>query len=743
MDKKISQLSSLSTVSGNETIPVAKAGANYKVSTTTLKSGLATTESIPSKLSALTNDNNTVTDSNYVHTDNNYTSTEKSKLSTLEGLPEGGEVGQYLVKDANNNASWASATATTDVIDLVSYGVEWDITVADPKCTRIGNPELHRTLPIQSAYRGCIAQGKNILYYLDANDWRLKQRHDTANVLEYTEDTITITDGSVLVADQWIKLNDTTFGQVTSVTDNTATIKWEDTPTFNSTNTIIIGSRLNGYDGEVVVHIPRFYYRSWIDGNKRRVRVSTIKVDDTWIENPEMLVGAYRSTVLNTVPENMGYLSTLQVNSAISVVNNHDYCRGGDNRSDYDVYADTDQFRSDLCKPRTNLSRNTMRTYARNAGHELLCYDYYKTIFYWLYVIEYANFNSQDTFNSELTSDGYRQGGLGTGITTVNGSVWLAYNSNYPVTPCGYGNDLGNNTSIKPLIIPEIQNTYISIWFNGWTSNKVTCTSSKSSYKSKCITKVKSISDYAFYANSNQTWGTMTYRISGLTDGQTVIFKETQTGSNYSTAVVLQEVTKNGKVTINWSDYNTGGTKYVGFSSVQSDCNIMIYNIDQNTYEVTYAEQTCSMPRWRGFDNVFGDIWTNLDGIIIQGIEQSDGTYISKNVYTTTDSSKFGDSASDIANMKISGIETYSEGYIKSFDLGETAEIIPVTVGGSGTTYKCDYHYARNKNASLCYLRVGGSASRGGESGLGLFNSSYALDDVNAGAGFRTLSVIQ
>lgn len=610
MDKKISQLSSLSTVSGNEAIPIAKAGANYKVSTTTLKSGLATTESIPSKLSALTNDNNTVTDSNYVHTDNNYTSTEKSKLSTLEGLPEGGESGQYLVKDANNNASWLSPTSPVDIMDLVSYGVEWDITVADPKCTRIGNPELHRTLPIQSAYRGCIAQGKKILYYLDANDWRLKQRHDTANVLEYTADTITITDGSVLVADQWVKLNDTTFGQVTSVTDNTATIKWEDTPTFNSTNTIIIGSRLNGYDGEVMVHIPRFYYRSWIDGNKRRVRVSTIKVDGTWIENPEMLVGAYRSTVLNTVPENMGYLSTLQVNSAISVVNNHDYCRGGGNRSDYDVYADTDQFRSDLCKPRTSLSRSNMRTYARNAGHELLCYDYYKTVFYWLYVIEYANFNSQDTFNSELTSDGYRQGGLGTGITTVNSSIWEAYNSYYPLTTCGYGNDLGNNTGIKPLIIPEIQ-------------------------------------------------------------------------------------------------------------------------------------YTSSMPRWRGFDNVFGDILTNVDGVIIQGIEQNDGTYVSKNVYTTTDSSKFGDSTSDIANMKISGIETYSEGYIKSFDMRETAEIIPATVGGSATTYKCDQHYSGNKDASLRQLRVGGTARDGGSAGLGYFNSTGWVSAVHAYVGFRTLSVIQ
>lgn len=39
---------------------------------------------VPTKLSELTNDNNTVTDANYVHTDNNYTLTEKQKLQGLE-----------------------------------------------------------------------------------------------------------------------------------------------------------------------------------------------------------------------------------------------------------------------------------------------------------------------------------------------------------------------------------------------------------------------------------------------------------------------------------------------------------------------------------------------------------------------------------------------------------------------------------------------------------------------------------
>jgi hypothetical protein len=42
--------------------------------------------------------------------------------------------------------------------------------------------------------------------------------------------------------------------------------------------------------------------------------------------------------VLNTVPSDMGYLSTLPVNSAISVVNTETYCRGGSNSTLYDNY---------------------------------------------------------------------------------------------------------------------------------------------------------------------------------------------------------------------------------------------------------------------------------------------------------------------------------------------------------------------------------------------------------------------
>jgi len=41
--------------------------------------------------------------------------------------------------------------------NMLAYGVEWNINIADPHITRIGNMSLHKTLPIQSQLKGCIA----------------------------------------------------------------------------------------------------------------------------------------------------------------------------------------------------------------------------------------------------------------------------------------------------------------------------------------------------------------------------------------------------------------------------------------------------------------------------------------------------------------------------------------------------------------------------------------------------------
>ena len=80
--------------------------------------------------------------------------------------------------------------------------------------------------------------------------------------------------------------------------------------------------------------------------------------------------------------------------------------------------------------------------------------------------------------------------------------------------------------------------------------------------------------------------------------------------------------------------------------------------------------------RWRGFDNPFGDIYTNLEGIIIK----RDVAKANSNVYTTTDVSKYGE---DYSLFDIAGVEIAEDGLIGTFDLGSKAEIIPSSIARS------------------------------------------------------------
>ena len=336
-------MSAIKSIKIGETVYDLK--ATYDGSGNVIDQTYAKSSTIPTKVSQLQNDENYLKEHQDI-----------SGLATKTELEEQFDTLNTAWKELQKEQQSLSKQVTeiSSNIDLYSYGVEWDITMPSPILTRIGNPLLHKSLPIQSAYRGCVANNDVVNYYLYPDDWAYKEDGSTPSVLD-------------------------------------------------------------GTDGTVRVHTPKFYGKSGSNGNKRWVRISLVKLDDSWIEIPELLIDAYRSTVDNTVPETP---------KAVSVVNTTEAFRGGGNREQFDEYLTTeldtkDAFRSDLGKPRTNVSRANMRTYATNAGSELLCYEYYKWIFYWNYVIEYANFNSQAEYNAELTSEGYRQGGLGDGIVNI------------------------------------------------------------------------------------------------------------------------------------------------------------------------------------------------------------------------------------------------------------------------------------------------------------------------------------
>lgn len=249
--------------------------------------------------------------------------------------------------------------------DQLSYGIEYDTTVSSPQCTRIGNFNYHRSLPIHSKMKGCLlSDGGTVQKYLDPNTW--------------------------------------------------------------------VNETRDGSQGQVMVEIPSYYRKFETEGTKRRVRISEMRLPGYHFVKKKY-VSAYEASVQRST-------TTL-----CSVVNEDPDYRGGNNTSSWDG-----TYRTLLGRPATGINRTSFRAYARkrkegSSEWNCMTYDIQKDLF-WLFAIEYANLNSQATFNSEKDSNGFAQGGLGLGVTTLSQDEWDNYNGYYPFVPCGHTDSLGNKT---------------------------------------------------------------------------------------------------------------------------------------------------------------------------------------------------------------------------------------------------------------------------------------------------------
>lgn len=196
----------------------------------------------------------------------------------------------------------------------------------------------------------------------------------------------------------------------------------------------------DGSRGQVMVEFGDFYCRFETSANIERVKFSLFPLPG-YRYVPLMYVSAYEATVQRST------------NKLSSVVNTTADYRGGANQADWDTLSKTV-----LGRPATQISRTNFRTYARNrkAGStkwNCMTYDVQKML-YWLFVVEYATLNSQEAFNTQLTAEGYRQGGLGDGVTTLDSGKWNTFNGYYPFIPCGYTDELGNGTGEKEYTMP-------------------------------------------------------------------------------------------------------------------------------------------------------------------------------------------------------------------------------------------------------------------------------------------------
>ena len=58
--------------------------------------------------------------------------------------------------------------------------------------------------------------------------------------------------------------------------------------------------------------------------------------------------------------------------------------------------------------------------------------------------------NSQAAFNPAKDANGLYQGGLGPGITNVDGNMWANFNGKYPLIPCSAGVEMGDGVGVAP-----------------------------------------------------------------------------------------------------------------------------------------------------------------------------------------------------------------------------------------------------------------------------------------------------
>lgn len=271
----------------------------------------------------------------------------------------------------NYNIELTSTLPNIDTIPIEGtqpedwYGVSWSETSSNPDCTRIGNMDMHRTLPIQS----------------------MMKPFDITNI----EDTVS--EIILPIDDQFQK---TSYANATN-------IQW---------------SIVSRDSDNIMIRIPEFWYTDdYVPGTKTHNLKLCPHAKPGWYHHKEAYVSAY------------------------------------------EVYKSGDKLVSVKGQlPTVNFNRTNGRTWARANGFDgetkwnLYTYEEHRAICH-LFLVEYATRNSQKAVNTELTPEGFRQGGLGSGCTagtaTINGAQTWSF------MPTGSSDSLGSGSGEVTVTIQQ------------------------------------------------------------------------------------------------------------------------------------------------------------------------------------------------------------------------------------------------------------------------------------------------
>lgn len=384
----------------------------------------------------------------------------------------------------NYNIELTSTLPNIDTIPIEGtqpedwYGVSWSETSSNPDCTRIGNMDMHRSLPIQSMMKPYIITGISNPY------------------------------GQELL----LQVNDDFQKTIFSAQNNT---QWQ----------IVTRST-----DQMFVKIPEFWY---IDDYSPSSKTHNLKIcphnKPGWYHHKEAFVSAYEG------------------------------------------YLDGDRYSSIKNKiPTVNVTGENLRSLVRVNGFSgeskwnIYTYEEHRAICH-LFLVEYATRNSQKAVNAELTPEGFRQGGLGSGCTT--GAVTINGAQTWSFIPTGSSDSLGSGSGEVTVTIQQtdssgsntttttrkcnryrgIENPFGHIWKH--TDDVISVY--QSTYKVR--TWYKSMQPDQFATNKNSSY-------KSLRSSTTVVggYKTEITAT--STCDFFAEACTNGSETTYWCDYNWDNT---------------------------------------------------------------------------------------------------------------------------------------------------------------------------------------
>lgn len=361
--------------------------------------------------------------------------------------------------------------------DFDWYGVSWSETSSNPDCTRIGNMDMHRSLPIQSMMKPFV-----ITNY----------RHQSPENI--------------------LPIDDNFSKSFYSTESNT---QWE-----------VVFS----LDTDIMIRIPEFWYTDeYVPSSKTHNLKICPHAKPGWYHHKEAYVGAYE--LCETSP------SSGKVCSAKGLI------------------------------PLVGRTREVLRKAVRGSGFDgeakwnLYTYEEHRAICH-LFLVEYATRNSQKAVNTELTPEGFRQGGLGSGCTT--GTATINGAQTWSFIPTGSSDSLGSGSGEVTVTIQQtdssgsntstitrkcnryrgIENPFGHIWKH--TDDVI------SVYGNGHRTWYKSVKPNQFAANKNTSYKPLTS--AAVVTGYKTEIKATPTCDFFA------EACTSGSETTYWCDYNWDNT---------------------------------------------------------------------------------------------------------------------------------------------------------------------------------------